>query len=246
MKARPVLFAVFCVCAPAMGQVVFFSESEQFIEFSQQQGKLLKGFETFEYADVEDGAKLPFPNPLMHGLPRPGFADGLGSTNLIIQSNITPFPSPPTPNPSANERALWVNGAGFLGSNSIKVGTDEFLYGLFSSLDLIFTSGDKTAVGFDVSTYSGFDIGHAGFIFTVYDLFDIPMGTYTIPGMADPEPDKSFFGVWSPTPIGRVNVWGVFSQPQPFAVDNIQMWVPAPGSAVVFALGGAAALRRRR
>ncbi len=247
MHIRVGLIVLACVCSTSQAQLEFFSDDVAFAAFSQQQGKFIKGIETFEYADVEQGAKLPFPNPLQAGVPRPGFEHGLLSPNLIIQSNITPFPSPPTTNPSANAAALWVNGAGFLGSNSIKVGTDEFLYGLFSSLDLIFTSDDKTSVGFDVSTYAGFDSGHAGFLFTVYDQFDSILGTYLMPGMSVPEPNKNFFGVWSSTPIGRINVWGIFDVPQPFAVDNIQMWVvPSPGALGLLAIGGLYASRRRR
>jgi hypothetical protein len=60
------------------------------------------------------------------------------------------------------------------------------------------------------------------------------------------EPSKNFFGVWSPTPIGRVNVWGIFSVPQPFAIDNVQMWIPAPGAGGMLALGCLALRRRRR
>jgi hypothetical protein len=229
-----------------MGDIQYFSEPGQFEFFSAQNGKLPKGVEDFEEGLVDVGEKLPFPNSLQNGVPRPGFPNGINATNLIIQSNITPNPSPATTNPSANPNALWVNGPGFLGSNSIKVGTDEFLSGLFSSIDLIFTTNDKTAVGLDVSTYAGFNQGHAGFIITVYDPSDNILGTYAMPGMTVPEPNKSFFGVWSSTAIGRINVWGIFDVPQPFAVDNIQMWVPAPGAAGLLLIGGMSALRRRR
>ncbi len=246
MKARCGFIVAAFICAPAFGDIQYFTDHEVFTDYSVLHGKLPKGIETFEEAIVEDGAKLPFPNPLQNGVPRPGFPNGIDATNLIIQSNITPNPSPLTPNPSANQAALWVNGAGFLGSNSIKVGTDEFLSGLFSSIDLIFTSDDKTAIGLDASTYPGFNSGHAGFIFTVYDLSDNILGTYTMPGATIPEPSKNFFGVWSNVPIGRLNVWGIFDVPQPFAVDNIEMWVPAPGAASVLLIGGLAALRRRR
>jgi hypothetical protein len=64
---------------------------------------------------------------------------------------------------------------------------------------------------------------------------------------AAPEPNKNFIGVWSPVPIGRVNVWGIFDVPQPFAVDDIQMWtVPSPGVLGAFGLAGMIAGRRRR
>ncbi len=233
--------------SPALADVcTFFDNHQQFALFNQLDGKFLKGIEDFEESTAPENSKTAFPNPLQHGVPQPMFDQGINATNLIIQTNITPGPCPPTPNPSNNANALWVNGAGFIGSNSIKVGTDEFLYQLFSSIDLIFTTHDKTGVGLDVSTFQNFNNGHGGFIFCVYDQFDNVLGSYVMNGATPVEPSKNFFGVWSPVPIGRVNVWGIFSVPQPFAVDNIEMWVPSPGAAGLLGFAGLAAMRRRR
>lgn len=240
------------LCASALlvshahGGVQFFTDHALFQQHNAQYGKVLKGIETFEESEADEGSKIPFPNPLQHGVPRPTFPNGIDETNLIIQTNITPGPCPPVPNPSTNAQALWVNGANFIGSNSIKVGTDEFLFGLFSSLDLIFTSHDKTAIGLDVSTFTNFNQGHGGFIVCAYDEFDNILGNFLIPGPTPTEPGKNFVGVWSSTVIGRVNIWGIFSVPQPFAVDNIEMWVPAPGAGSSLLFGGFWALRRRR
>lgn len=236
-----------CVAPAALADVaVFFTESSMFHQNNSLYGKLQKGMEDFEESDASFGTKTPFPNPLMNGVPRPSFPNGIDATNLIIQTNITQSACPPTANPSNNQSALWVNGAGFIGSNSVKVGTDEFLNGLFSSIDLIFTTHDKTAVGLDVSTFAGFNQGHAGFIICAYDQFDNVLGTYAMPGLTPSEPTKNFIGVWSPVPIGRVNVWGIFDIPQPFAVDNIEMWVPAPSTAGLLAVASAGLMRRRR
>lgn len=238
--------AVVAVSSPVFAAIQYFADPNSFGLFAAAQGKTLKSIEDFEESLAPDGSKTPFPNPLQHGQPRPQFPEGIAATNLIIQTNITPGPFAAAPNPSADPQALWVNGAGFIRSNSIKVGTDEFLYGRFSSLDLIFTSHDKTAVGFDASTFEGFAQGHAGFQIGIFDDFNNLIGAGFMPP-APPEPTKAFFGVWSSVPIGRVNIWGMFSVPQPFAVDNIQMWtVPAPGAASVFALAGLIAMRRRR
>ena len=246
---RPVsitcLAAALCV-SPALASVTFFTNHQQFTQFNLNQGKTLKGIEDFEYSTAQQGSKIPFPNTLQNGIPRPTFPNGLASHNLIIQTNITPFPNPPTPNPSSSQSALWVNGAGFIGSNSIKIGTDEFLTNDFSSIDLIFTTHDKTGIGLDVSTFAGFNQGHGGFVICAYDQFNNILGSFTMAGATPVEPAKNFIGMWSATPIGRVNVWGIFSAPQPFAVDNIEMWVvPAPGSGLLLGLAMAAARRRR-
>jgi hypothetical protein len=225
---------------------VFFTDPAQFTQQVTSSGKVLKGIEDFEESTIEPGQKIPFSNALQNGVPRPTFEFGIDATNLIIQSNITQAPCAPTPNPSTNQAALWVNGPGFLSSNSVKVGTDEFLNGLFSSIDLIFTSNDKTGVGVDLSTYPGFSNGHGGFIVCAFDSANNVLGTFTL-GPTPTEPAKNFIGVWSPVPIARLNVWGIFTAPQPFAVDNIQMWtVPAPGSVSVLALAGLLSARRRR
>ncbi|MBI5863572.1 MAG: PEP-CTERM sorting domain-containing protein [Planctomycetes bacterium] len=234
------------VSAPATADILYFTDHGAFTQHNEAVGKFLKGVEDFEESSAGPQEKIPFPNSLQNGVPRPTFPNGIDATNLIIQTNITPGPCPPTPNPSTNDRALWVNGPGFIGSNSIKIGTDEFLYGLFSSIDLIFTSHDKTAVGVDVSTFTGYNQGHQGFVFCVYDDSDNVLGTYTMSGPTPTEPAKNFFGVWSSTPIGRVNIWGIFDAPQPFAVDNIEMWVPEPNSLVLLAALGAVAAQRRR
>jgi hypothetical protein len=89
-------------------------------------------------------------------------------------------------------------------------------------------------------------MGHAGFVVCAYDQFDNVLGSFLVPGPTPTEPAKNFVGVFSPVPIGRVNIWGMFDVPQPFAVDNIEMWVPAPGAAALLGLGGVFALRRRR
>jgi len=248
MTAMRAAFAALAMASsPALADVAtFYTSQTEFHQNNGLNGKMLKGIEDFEESSVEQGAKVPFPNPLQNGVPRPTFPNGINAPNLIIQSNITPAPCPPTPNPSTNSAALWVNGAGFLGSNSIKVGTDEFLFGLFSSIDLIFTSDDKTAIGVDISTYPQFNSGHGGFIVCAYDLSDNVLGSFLIPGPTPTEPAKNFVGVFSPVPIGRVNIWGIFDVPQPFAVDNIEMWVPAPGAAVLLGMGGLVAMRRKR
>ncbi|MBK8915725.1 MAG: hypothetical protein IPM64_14215 [Phycisphaerales bacterium] len=240
------LAAAMCCTAIASAEVNYFTNHAAFTDFSSVAGKVLKGVETFEESLVDQQAKVPFPNSLQHGVPQPTFPNGIDATNLIIQTNMTPGPYAPQLNPSPSPNALWVNGPGFIGSNSVKIGNDDFLDNVYSSLDLIFTSDDKTAIGVDISTYAGFNAGHAGFHIGVFDTNNVLLGTYVMPGMMPTEPAKNFFGVWSPVPIGRLNIWGAFDFAQPFAVDNIEMWVPEPTTATLLAVASALMLRRRR
>ena len=232
--------------ARAGGPATFFPDHSLFTQYVGAHGKLMKGLEDFEESTAPPGSKTSFPNPLQHGVPRPEFDNGIDATNLIIQTNITQGPVPPVPNPSNHPNALWVNGQGFIGSNSIKVGTDEFLSQMFSSIDLIFTTHDKTAVGLDLSVFNNFNNGHNGFIVSAFDQSNNVLGVYNIVGPTPVEPSKTFIGVFSTVPIARVNVWGVFSVPEPFAVDNIEMWVPAPGGLGVLGMGAVVVGRRRR
>lgn len=229
---------------PAFSAIVFFTDHSQFQMFNAMENKVLKGIETFEESTIGPQGKFFFPNSLSSSTVNPFFPNGIEQTNLIIQTNITQHPLAPYPNPSANNNALYVNGPGFIGSNSVKVGTDEFLNGLLSSLDLIFTTQDKTGVGVDLSRYQGF--GNNGFIIGVFDHAENLLGSYIIPGPIPVEPAKVFFGVWSDVPIGRLNIWGDDFTPSPFAVDNIEMWVPAPGAAALLGVAGLVGVRRRR
>lgn len=244
LLARSMLVVSVFVCAQASGAIFYFTDHGAFQDFNMQDGKVLKGIETFEESSAEPGSKYPFPNPLCPGVPRPTFPNGIAEENLCIQSNITPHPLAPTPNPSANPHALFVNGVGFLGSNSIKVGLDEFLQNTLASLDLIFTPAEHTGVGFELSRYAGF--GTAGWTIGIFGPGDMLLGMYVIPGPIAPEPAKVFFGVWSDIPIDRINIWGDDEGPRPFGVDNIEMWVPTPGAAGLLALSGLLIARRRR
>ncbi len=212
--------------APAggIGSCVVFTDKGAFEQFNAADGKLLKGIEDFEESNVPDGAKVVLAAPLQGNVPNVnvdgfGFPEGLFQKNIIIQDNITPGPTPPTVNPSGSTFALYVIGAGFIGSNSKKVGEDlEVLTGQEASLDLIFTEPNHTGVGFELSFFQGF--GGTLWIISVYDKNDNVIGVFTWPAAV--EPDKNFFGIWCESTIGRIHIWdeGII----PDAIDNIQMW----------------------
>lgn len=246
MRMRYAFCAAAAGLAPgALAQPVFFNDHQAFTNQMLTSSKILKGIEDFENADIDQGGKAPFPDMLANGTHRPPvFDDGIVSPNLIIQTNRNPGPYAAQDLPSTHPQALFALGVGAFGSNSKKVGEDlGILAQIHCSIDLIFTSGDKTGVGFELSRFTGF--GDAGWIIGVFDTSNTLIGQYAIPGPVPTNPAKNFFGVYSSTPIGRINIF----DPDPFspdAVDDIEMWVPTPGAFSLIALAGLGAVSRRR
>jgi len=239
---------LFAAALPARGSNLdFYSDANLFRLANLADGKVPKGTETFEESNVPMGGKAAFPGPLCPGLPQldaigVGFPTGLAEDNLCIYDNITPGPAPALLNPSGLGNALYVIGPGFIGSNSKKVGEDVFLSNIQASLDLVFNPFDhKTGVGFNLSRFDGFPTGD--WIISVFDINNNFLGMTTVLAPALNEPAKLFFGVWSPIPIGRINVYDKIIGPD--AIDNIEMWVPEPMTLGYLALGAMLALRRR-
>ena len=185
--------------APGGGCQAFFTKSS-FDDFNISDGKTLKGIETFEESDIQDGQKLAIPAPLQGNVPSPGFPTGLTEKNLVIQDNITPGPSPLLLNPSGDPQALYVVGLNFIQSNSKKVGEDlEVLFGQEASVDLLFFGDDKSGVGFELSHFQGF--GGASWVVAVYDNTGNLIGEFDVADAVAPA--KSFFGIWCDLPIGQ-------------------------------------------
>lgn len=245
---RSSALAALALVAPAIhaeSGVTYFTDHALFTQSMGQHGKTLKGVEDFEYAEMT-GGKTPFADPLDSNTPSVPFPTGLHSPNLRIQTNRNPGPFAAPDAPSNNPQALFVVYPGAFGSNSYKVGEDlGILSQIHCSIDLIFTSGDKTGIGFDLSRFLGY--GDDGWTLGVFDTSNNLIGQYTIGGPVPVNPTKNFFGVWSPVPIGRINIYDP-NPTSPDAVDNIEMWTvpaPAPGAALVVA-GLIAGTRRRR
>jgi hypothetical protein len=227
--ATAVLLGLVGSAGTASAQCQVFFDEVAFHDFILAQGKMLKGIETFEESNIPDFSKQPFPAPLEGNVPNTvggiGFPEGLLEKNLVIQDNITPGPNPPSTNPSGSPFALYVLGVGAVGSNSKKVGEDlEVLTAQEASLDLLFTEPNHTAVGFELSHFAGF--GNGDWHVTVYDKNDVEIGKFLVPDSGIPEPEKAFFGIWCSTSIGRINIWDVGLIPD--AIDDIEMWLPAP------------------
>ncbi|MEE9293718.1 MAG: nidogen-like domain-containing protein [Phycisphaerae bacterium] len=217
-----------CIRFEAGDGIFVFGNKDEFDSFMREHGKVLKGIETFEESNIPDGGIQPLRDPLVGNVPNIspasglGFPQGLAEKNLIIQTNITPGPNPPHPNPSGDPTALHVVGQGFLGANSKAVGENLFLQGIRASLDLIFTEPNHTGIGFELSRFEKFEV--AGWHITVYDKADVEIGKFDVPPVTT-VPGKTFFGVWSPRTIGRINIFDQAREPAPDDVDNIQMWL---------------------
>ena len=60
----------------ASAQCQAFFDKISFEQFNMNEGKFLKGIETFEESTVPDGGKMPFPAPLQGNVPNPVFPRG--------------------------------------------------------------------------------------------------------------------------------------------------------------------------
>ena len=216
--------------AHAGGGCTTFNDQLTFESFVQQQGKFIKGVENFEegFVPLPPGIAILF-DPLEGNVPNTdprglGFPNGITEKNLIIQSNIlgenAPFEAP-----GAGLEAL---GMGFIDGavpNSIVVGTQFFSAGVVSdSLDLIFTLVDNhTAVGVDVIRPGG---GPNNVRITVFGK----IGNVVFEGSIQASQQKTFFGIWCPDTIGRINIARATGPNDgPEYVDNIQLWLrPSP------------------
>ncbi len=235
------------VCAsPAAAGVVYFTHRPAFASHAAMGGGVHIATETFEEAELM-GGKSPFPDPLSSGVPNSTvFPEGLAAPGLTMQTNRRAGPLALRDAPSGNAQAMFAVGLGAIGTTSTKVGEDlGILFGIECSIDILFEIDGLQAVGLELSRFAAF--GTAGWHIGIFDADDAFIGQYVVAGPVAAEPATNFFGVWSDTPIARINLFDLSAAPSPDAVDNIEMWVPAPGvGASLLVLGFAGFLRRRR
>ena len=215
-----VLVLVAFPATTVFGQDIFFFDAKSdFDQFNRDHGKVQKGVvEDFENNTLPDNDVTTFPSPLIGGIPNGPFPDGLRNLNLLIGTN------------DGTDLVLLTDG--FAGAQTDVVGANYFV----ASLDLVFDSPDKTGVGFDVV-----DLINGGMAdISIYDTDDNLIASIAWPSPFTPQ----FFGVWSSTAIGRINIAAQNDGGE--LLDNIQMWVPEPASLSLLLLGGLAVLRRRR
>ena len=198
-------------------ELIWFTDQAEFEAFMQGQGKALKGIEDFEESILNPDSVFVFNDPLESGVPNlPGgfpFPDGMtGLPNMTVQSNAGGG------DPS-DENPRGVGGLLALPAGSFGVVSDVVIANAgVDSLDLIFTD-DKSGVGFNPICLAVVPIE-----VRVYSTANEFLGMMTTP--ADPA-GTNFIGVWSPEPIGRINLFhdgGVQSERE--GADNIQAWGP--------------------
>ncbi|MCH8316587.1 MAG: hypothetical protein IIA64_11490, partial [Planctomycetes bacterium] len=214
--------------APAQGGLIWFTNQTAFEAFSFGEGKILQGIEDFEESILPPGSVDGFDDPLEFGVPNlpDGFPFPVGMTglpNLIVQSNLGGG-DPSDENPSGFDGLAAVSaGSGGAVSDVVAANIPE------DSLDLIFTE-EKSGVGFNTITFSG---GPSVEV-RVYSMTNVFLGMMTTP--ADPS-GANFIGVWSPDPIGRINIFdpGGFE-----GADNIQAWEAGPPGGLLWTTSQAA------
>ena len=213
---------------PAGFPCTVFNDREAFAQFNQADGKFVKGFEDFEppVSNLGFGDIASLVDPLLGNVPNVdadtllGFPGGLLNENLRIQSNLL-GPNAPAEAPGSGLVAI---GPGFVDPvvpvpNSVVVGPQAFA----NSLDLIFDPAENhTGIGFDVAD----PVGAFGAHISVFDKNNVEIAREFIAVT----PDKTFFGIWCPDTIGRINVAGVSDTGGVGGelVDNLEMWLDPP------------------
>ncbi len=196
------------------GELVWFTSQAAFEAFNAGEGKVLKGTEDFEESILNPGGADGFDDPLESGVPNAPdgfpFPNGMtGLPNLIVQSN-TLGGNPTVPSPRG------VNGLAAFAAPGGNFVSDVVISNLLTdSHDLIFLTDEKTGVGGNMMRFTS-----AGTVeMRVYDTANNFLGMMASP--ADPA-GTNFLGVWSPIPIGRVNLFAPDNGAE--GMDNIQVW----------------------
>ncbi|MEE9128817.1 MAG: hypothetical protein V3T84_02280 [Phycisphaerales bacterium] len=203
--------------APAQGGLIWFTNQADFEAFNAGEGKVLKGIENYEESILDPFNGEVFDDPLESFVPN--LPDGfpfplgmLGLPNLIVQAN-TGGGDPSDENPRGVEGLVaWSDGGGGAVSDVVFARIPQ------DSLDLIFTD-EKSGVGFNTITFFGTSVQ-----VRVYSTTNVFLGVMTTPADAS---GANFIGVWSPIPIGRINIFNPSNEQE--GGDNIQAWeVPCP------------------
>ena len=198
---------------PAQGGLIWFTNQAEFEAFVPSQGKFLKGIEDYEESILGPNSADAFDDPLESGVANlpDGFPFPVGMTglpNLIVQSNFEHDLFNPNNPRGADALAAFSATAGNFVSDVVIANFSV------DSLDLIFTS-EKTAVGFNTLRFTGPGAMEVNVFSTTNELLG------EMASDSDPA-GTNFIGVWSPVPIGRINLFDVSNGAE--GADNIQAW----------------------
>ncbi len=206
----------------AQVQLIWFTSGEDFEAFNVGEGNVFKGIEDYEESILDPNNVDFFDDPLESGVPNlPDgfpFPDGMtGLPNLIVQSNLGGG-NPSDENPRGPNALLAVSAGKIGGAVSDLVVALQAV----DSLDLIFTD-EKSGVGFNTLTF----VGGPSVEVRVYSAANVFLGMMTT--LADPA-GTNFIGVWSPIPIGRINIFDPTNEGRNGLEggDNIQAWGGPP------------------
>lgn len=225
----PTLVMVALPASTAFGQLVFFDNEADFVAFNAANSTILDGLETFEENNLGPGGVAGLGTTLEPGVPNGPFENGLTDVDDMFLSFQNPAGVP-------SLGVLLTDG--FFGAVSSIVGPDTF--GETTTIHML--EDDKVGIGF-YSQIPSIGGGNGLLDVLIYDTAGVLLEATV--AVAGGEGLQEFFGVWSPVPIGSINVAG--QQDGGELLDNISMWVvPAPASLSLFALGAATMLRRRR
>ncbi len=193
--------------------LMWFTNEADFVAFNAGEGKVLKGTETYEESILDTNNVDTFDDPLESDVPNAPdgfpFPEGMtGLPNLIVQSNLGG--GNPTNEDPRGPNGLAALSAGLGGAVSDVVVAAQSA----DSLDLIFTD-EKSGVGFNPISLGGAKAVKV----RVYSTDNVFLGE--MPSPADPS-GANFIGVWSPIPIGRINIFDPGNGAE--GGDNIQAW----------------------
>lgn len=226
-------------CTAASGAPVFYaSDNPSIVQGPFLNALATQGFshiatEDFEEGNIPDFTGIILSDPLVSGIPNVdelgrGFPMGLAAPDLRIQANPL----------GSGLNMIGEDTGGSMSKLASPAGSDP-------SLDIIFDSQNVFAASIFVQNPFSPGSTRPGDI-RVYDTLGNEIGMVTVPTT---ERARSFVGVISDVPIGRINVLtynlGFEPRGKEF-VDDIAMYTPEPTTISLLAAGALMMMRRRK
>jgi len=202
----------------AFGQLQFFDDRGAFGAYNQSQGRVMEGLEDFEENNLPPN-DVSVQNEPLDWNPNVNFPNGLtGLTHMQITSS------------GGGGVVLLTDG--FFGAQTSIVGANTFA----DTTILHFVEPDHRSIGLDLV-----DLINGGMSdIEIFDTNHQSLGSTTWSSPFTPV----FFGVFSPDDdIGWIEITGQNAGGE--LVDNVEAWIPEPGTLSLLGLAGLVLLRRR-